>query len=403
MKNTLRCLMPAICLLLAYSIAAQRGLPAPANTKSKVATNYPQVLDFTPEMVKMLKVPAGWQVDIAAYGLGHPRMLYAGSNNQLYITRRDAGDVLMLKDNNNDGKLEDLITIVADFKGVHGITVKDDWLYLCNNTELRRYKMSADGTVGQVEVLIKDLPNGGQHPNRTMDFGPDGLLYMSIGSTCNDCKEADKEMATILQIDPKTWKRTVFASGLRNTIGFDWQPKTNEMWGVDNGRDWQGDKWPPEELNHLIQGANYGFPYAYGKREIDETREDPAGNSKAEVVKGTQPSVLEFPAHSAPIAFKFFGVTANIPSEYAGDALVCWHGSWNSSDPVGYKVQRIRFSNGAAVGAEDFLTGFLKGNTRFGRPAGVAITLSGTVYISDDANGVLYAIKRTGTNTTSGL
>jgi len=403
MKNIPSYFLFAICLLLVLPLTAQRGLPTPETTTAKVATKYPQPLDFLPEMVKLLKVPAGWQISVAAYGLGRPRMLYAGSNGQLYITRRDAGDVLMLKDNNNDGKMEDLVTVVADFKGVHGITVKDNWMYLCNNTELRRYQMNTDGTLGQVEVLINDLPNAGQHPNRTMDFGPDGLLYMSIGSTCNDCKEADKEMATMLQIDPKTWKRTIYASGLRNTIGFDWHPKSGEMWGMDNGRDWQGDKWPPEELNRIIPGGNYGFPYAYGKRDIDETREDPAGNSKAEVVKGTQASVLEFPAHSAPIAFQFFGNAANIPAEYTGDALVCWHGSWNSSDPVGFKVQRIRFSNGAAIGAEDFLTGFLKGNTRFGRPAGIAISLSGVVYISDDANGVLYAIKTSATNTTSGL
>ena len=330
-------------------------------------------------------------------------MLYTGPNGQLYVTRRDGGDVLMLKDNNGDGKLEELVTVAADFKGVHGITIKDGWMYLCNNNEVRRYQMNPDGTLGTVEVLINDLPSGGQHPNRTMDFGPDGMLYISVGSVCNDCKEADKEVATMLQIDPKTWKRTVFASGLRNTIGFDWHPKTGEMWGVDNGRDWQGDKWPPEELNHLIQGGNYGYPLAYGKREIDESREDPAGNSKAEAVKMTQPSVLEFPAHSAPIAFQFFGNATNIPAEYAGDALVCWHGSWNTSKPVGFKVQRIKFQNGVPTGAEDFLTGFLQGDGRFGRPAGVTITPTGTVYVSDDANGVIYAIKRTGTNSTSGL
>lgn len=218
-----------------------------------------------------------------------------------------------------------------------------------------------------------------------MDWGPDGKLYISVGSVCNDCKESDKETAALLQVDPVTWKRKVYASGLRNMIGFDWHPATKHLWGVDNGGDFRGDEWPPEELNRVVMGGNYGFPLVYGKREVDMTREDPVGNTKENFAKGTEPSVMEFPAHSAPIAFAFFG---------DGDALVCWHGSWNRQNPSGYKVQRIKFDkSGNPTGAEDFLSGFLNGKESFGRPAGVAIAENGTVYISDDANGVIYALK----------
>lgn len=381
---------------------AQRGLPPKEKTRSSHVTKYPQHLDFLPEMVKLLKVPDGWEVKVAASGLGRPRMLYTGPQGELYITRRDAGDVLMLKDNDGDHKFEELKTVLSDFKGVHGITMKDGYVYLCNNTQLRRYPLKADGTLGAMELLINDLPNGGQHPNRTIDFGPDGMLYISVGTLCNDCKESDKEAATMLQVDPKTWKRSIFASGLRNTIGFDFHPQTGELWGIDNGGDGKGSKWPPEEVNHIVKNGNYGYPFAYGKREVDQSREDPAGDVKEEWVKTTMPSTLELRAHMAPIAFQFFGGAKNIPADYAGDGLVAWHGSWNSSKPVGFKVQRIKFSNGTAVGAEDFLTGFLKPGflmfkrkMRFGRPAGITITPNGTVYVSDDANGVIYAVKRT--------
>ena len=391
-----------IVLLLAMmfpgSIAfAQRGLPPNQKTTAVVVTNYPKHVDFLPNMVKFLKVPRGWEITVAAYGLGKPRMLFPGQNGQLYITRRDAGDVLFLQDKDGDLKFEELTTVLSDFKGVHGITIKEGWMYLCNNKELRRYPLNSDGTLGTMELLINDLPNAGQHPNRTIAFGPDGMLYISIGTLCNDCKESDKEAATILQVNPKTWERRIYASGLRNTIGFDFHPETGDMWGLDNGADAKGNRWPPEELNYIFDGGNFGYPFAYGQNKIDKSREDPPGDSKKEWIKNATPSILDFKAHMAPIAFKFFGNAANLPDDYAGDALVAWHGSWNSKKPVGFKVQRIQFENGVAVGAENFLTGFLTpgGKARFGRPAGIAISSLGVVYVSDDANGVIYAINRT--------
>jgi glucose/arabinose dehydrogenase len=200
----------------------------------------------------------------------------------------------------------------------------------------------------------------------------------------------------LLKIDPFTLKRTVYARGLRNTIGFDWHPQTEELYGVDNGADAKGDDWPPEELNKITEEGNYGWPLVYSKQVPDETREDPPGATKAEYAKSTQASILDFPAHSAPIGFKFFGTGENIPAGYRGDALVCWHGSWNRKEPDGFKVQRIKFQDGKALNATDFLTGFLSADhrTQFGRPAGIIISSMGIIYISDDANGIIYCIKR---------
>ena len=390
-----------MCLIINGELHAQRGLPPKKKTSARHVTKYPQHLDFLPDMVKLLKVPKGWEVSVAASGLGMPRMLYPAPGGGLYITRRDAGDVLLLRDNDHDNVFDEVKTVVYPFKTVHGITAKDGYLYLCGNEELRRYKINDDGSLSGIEVLINDLPNGGQHPNRTIAFGPDGMLYISVGTLCNDCKESDPAVAAMLQVDPLTWKRKVFATGLRNTIGFDFHPVTGELWGLDNGGDGKGSRWPPEEVNHIVAGGNYGYPFAYGKREVDQSREDPAGDTKDSYVKNTEPSVLELKAHMAPIGFKFFGNVKNIPAEYANDGLACFHGSWNRSKPSGFKVQRIKFRNGTAVGTEDFLTGFLKPGflmfkrkARFGRPAGVTITPGGVVYVSDDANGVVYAIKR---------
>ena len=378
-----------------HSAFAQKGLPAKAIVNINHTTNYAQAVDFKPSMVNMLKVPAGWKVTVAASGLGKPRMMYMGSQGQLYVTRRDQGDVLMLKDNDGDNKFDEMVSVVADFPGVHGITIKDDWMYLVSNRIMRRYRLAQDGTVGVMQPLYDDLPDGGQHPNRTIEFGPDGMLYLSVGSTCNDCFDSNKESATMIQIDPATWKRTVYARGLRNTIGFDFNPSTKEMWGVDNGGDTKGDNWPPEEVNMIMKDGDYGWPLVYSKQVPDETREDPAGTTKAMYAKMTVPSVLDMPAHSAPIAFRFFG-NADVPAEYKTDGLVCWHGSWNRSEPSGFKVQRIKFTNGRATGAEDFLSGFLSldKRTRFGRPAGLIISAKGQVFISDDANGIIYCVSR---------
>jgi glucose/arabinose dehydrogenase len=354
--NHLKYLFAGVAVAISAAGFSQKGIPPKDVVNITSTTHYAEHVDFAPDMVKNLKVPEGWEVSLAASGLGKPRMLFPGKTGQLYLTRRDAGDILLLTDSDADGRFDDAVAAVSNFKGVHGIAISDGWLYGCNNNELRRYKLKPDGTADSnaKETLIADLPSGGQHSNRTIAFGPDGMLYITVGSVCNDCV-GDKETATILAVDPKTWKRSIYASGLRNTIGFDWHPQTGALWGVDNGCDFKGDNWPPEELNKLVKNTDYGFPFAYGKREVDKTREDPQGTTKEALVKGTEPSVMEFPAHSAPIAFQFFKQGA----PFSGDALVCWHGSWNAGRVVGYKVQRITYKNGEPTGAEDFLSGFL--------------------------------------------
>ena len=389
-------LFPAI---LPFYGMAQKGHPAKVPTSVSVNTFYPQQEDFKEEMISRIKTPSGFKATVAATGLGKPRMMALSPDGTLYVTRRDVGDVLMLQDKDNDGRFETLKTVWAKFMDVHGITIKDGMLYLCAAKELKRAKIMPDGTLTDTITLIKDLPEGDQHDNRVIAFGPDNLLYMSVGSSCNDCAETNAEHATILQVQPDGSSRKIYARGLRNTIGFDWQPQTGEIWGVDNGTDWRSDDFPPEELNRILADKDYGWPRVFAKQQVDQTREDPLGSTKEAYAKTTEPSVMEFPAHSAPIDFKFLTQAAGFPKDYRDDALVCWHGSWNRKNPEGYKVQRIKFENGKPVGTEDFFSGFLSadGKTRFGRPAGLAISDKGIVYISDDANGVIYGVT-TGSN-----
>lgn len=373
---------------------AQKGLPPKVSTSANVNTNYPQHIDFKESMVSDLIVPAGFKVNVVATGLGKPRMMAINKNGSLYITRRDQGDVLMLTDTDGDGRFDDLKTVWANFKGVHGIAVRNQTIYLSSSKELKKAAINDDGMLKDTVTVFSDLPEGGQHDNRYLGFGPDELLYISVGSDCNDCSETNPEHATIVQVSADEKSRKIFARGLRNTIGFDWNPQTKEMWGCDNGTDWRGDSIPPEELNRIVAGGNYGWPQVYGKQQVDQTREDPLGTTKEAYAKTTVPAVLTFPAHSAPIDFKFLTKATPFPPDYKDDALVCWHGSWNRKKPEGYKVQRIKFENGKPTGAEDFFAGFLSkdGKTRFGRPAGLAISDKGMVYISDDESGVIYSV-----------
>jgi glucose/arabinose dehydrogenase len=389
-----------VCLTVPLSLHAQTALPLKESTKVTVSTVMPVHEEFTPEKTELLTVSNGFTVDVVASGLGKPRMLAADDQGRLYITRRDQGDVLLLKDTDNDGKFDDLKTIVSKFKGVHGIAIYNGYLYLVSTRQLKRAKIKSDGDIEDLQTLISDLPDGGQHGNRTLAFSPDGMMFLTVGSTCNDCNETNKENATLLRANPDGTHREIFARGLRNTIGIDWHPQTKALWGADNGSDMKGENIPPEEINKIEKGKDYGWPLVFGKQQVDETREDPMGATKEEYAKTTEPSVLELPAHSAPINFVFLEEAKNLPAEYHDDAIVTLHGSWNKEKPDGYKVVRIVFENGKPVRYEDFLSGFLSkdGKSRFGRPAGIAINTKGTIFISDDSNGIIYGVQYKGTD-----
>jgi glucose/arabinose dehydrogenase len=397
MKSNILTITALPVLALFYLICpafAQKGLPSKQPFTATINTTYPQHLDFKESMVSNLHVPAGFKVSIAASGLGKPRMMAVSEGGNLYVTRRDVGDILMLSDKDGDGTFEDLSTVWPQFSDVHGITIHDGYLFAASSKKVKKAKIAADGMLTDTTTLITDLPEGAQHNNRMIAFGKDGNMYMTIGSTCNDCGETNKENATMLVMNADGSKRKIFARGLRNTIGFDWHPQTGEIWGCDNGTDWRGDEIPPEELNKIEQGADYGWPWVFGKQQVDPTREDPSGTTKEAYAKNTRPAIMTFPAHSAPIDFRFMSAANGLPTEYNNDALVAWHGSWNRKKPEGYKIQRIHFQNGMPVSVTDFFSGFLSddGKTRFGRPAGIIIERTGKIFVSDDENGIIYCI-----------
>jgi glucose/arabinose dehydrogenase/threonine dehydrogenase-like Zn-dependent dehydrogenase len=372
----------------------------------------PEKRPFSAELLGGLTVKPGFAVSAFAQGLGMARMMAVAADGGVYVTRPMPGDVLLLRDDDGDGKAEAPVTAFAgggeEFANLHGIELSADGksVYLATPTSLYVAGVGGDGTLGAPQALATDLPDGGQHGKRTLRAMPQtGRLLLSIGSSCDLCAETNPEHAALLLIDPAKGPQTkadrsIFAKGLRNTIGFDWYPgTTDELWGMDHGSDHHGNALPPEELNRLTSGANYGWPYVYssgpGARDIDPIMDDPPGTTKEQWAPSTQPAQLTYDAHSAPIEFRFY-TGAQFPAEYKNDAFVTLHGSWNRYPAVGYKVVRVLFDDATRqpVGFEDLVSGWLVegGRAYFGRPAGLAQLPDGSLLVSDDANGVVYRI-----------
>lgn len=249
----------------------------------------------------------------------------------VYLTRQNEGDVLLLRDADRDGEAEDVRVVATGLRLVHGVAIHGRTLYLIAPTTVWSAAIEADGTLGEPRVIIADLPDGGQHRARTIRVGPDGKLYMGVGSTCNACDETNPENATMLRSDLDGSNRETFARGLRHTIGFDWHPATGALWGMDMGTDWRGNHIPPEELNQLVAGGNYGWPFCFGARRIDRllNTTPPNGQTRAAYCAATQPAALTLTAHSAPIGLTFYdaaafpepyGVTRSSPCEDRGIA-----------------------------------------------------------------------------------
>lgn len=398
----LTAILPTVWLVT-LSSPIMYGAVAQAPPRGRTVTVHahtlrPERRPFSAATLSRLRVPPGFRIGLFASGLGVPRMMALGPDGTVYVTRSDSGDVVALRDRDGDGRAEERRVALPNVRGAHGLAIRDGQLYVALVSAVRVMDLAANNTGADSRVLLEGLPNGGQHSRRTIAFGPDGMLYISVGSTCNDCPEVNPENATIIRASADGRQRSVFARGLRNTLGWGWHPATGALWGWDHGSDYRGDDLPPEELNHIREGSDYGWPFCYGARVVDRySHYDPMGMSVTEYCAKSEPPVLTYLSHAAPIGMAFYTGT-QFPADYRNDAFVAMHGSWNREPARAPVVLRVRFRDGVAVGLEDFLTGFLGDNGRayLGRPAGVLVAADGSLLISDDGNGTIYRVTYSG-------
>ncbi|MEJ5976648.1 YbhB/YbcL family Raf kinase inhibitor-like protein [Novosphingobium sp. PS1R-30] len=380
---------------------AGQTLPEPnaANVRVPGMILEPRAMRPDAATVAKLEVPRGFKVEMFAQGLGNARLLAVADDGTVYLTRRAEGDVVMLRDANDDGRA-DVQRTVARRPGMHGIAISGRTVYLVAQKEVLKAPILPDGSLGPLELLAGDLPDAGQHSARSIAIGPDGMLYLGVGSTCNACTETSPESATVLRMTPDGKSRTIYASGLRHTVGFDWQPRSGALYGMDHGIDWLGDEQQPEELNRIELGKPYGWPYIYGMGGENPQDDPPNDLTMAELNQAATRPVLGYTAHAAPMQLAFYR-GAMFPGAYQGDAFVTFRGSWNRSKPSGYEVARLRFdASGAPTAFEPFLRGFLQtganGPSQSGRPVGLAVAKDGALLFTDDINGVIYRVSYTG-------
>jgi len=363
--------------------------------------------------LKYLKLPENFAIQIFAKGVNGARIIKEDPAGNLIVSLTKEGKIVSLPDLNQDGRADKVIILLEGLQNPHGMEIKclevrhpkNCKLYVAETEKLVQYDLVFDEKekiyipVNPEKIL--DLPKGGRHFTRTLLFLPypqDHKLLISVGSTCDVCFEKDERNGTILVYDFKIKESKIYAKGLRNSVFLTLHPVTGKVWATEMGRDWLGDDLPPDEINIIEEGKNYGWPICYGKNIHDDNFDKNVYIRNPCMEPFETPSYIDIPAHSSPLSLAFFP-EEGWPEKYWHNLLVAYHGSWNRTVPTGYKIVRyILDSQGNYLGEEDFITGWLKENEAIGRPVDILIKPGGIIYISDDKAGVIYKVvyKNTG-------
>ena len=327
-------------------------------------------------------VPDGFAVDVFASGLGPVRSLKFGPDGLLYAAVSEDNRIVRIDVASADRKPE---TVASGLDRPYGLAFHDGALYVGEEGQVTRL----DGPDYRTRtVVVPGLPKGG-HWTRELVFGSDGMLYVSVGSSCNLCEESDPRRAAVTRYAPDGSGQTVVAKGLRNAAGLAVHPGTGVIWASQNERDELGDDVPPEEINVLSDGADFGWPYCYGERTPNPEYHDAARCAS------TTPPALAIQAHSAPLGMTFY-TGEQFPEEWRGDLFVAFHGSWNRSRKTGYMLAHVDVKDGRPVSYEPFVSGWLDGEAVSGRPVYPVVGPDGSLYVSDDEGGRIYRIRWVG-------
>lgn len=335
-----------------------------------------------------LKVPPGFHVSIYSDAVPNARQIALGAHDTVFVGSMREGKVYALTGLDGHGRAEHVYVVAKDLEMPVGVAFQDGALYVSAVGRILKYpgieKRLADPP--RPVVVTDKLPTETQHGWKFIAFGPDGKLYVPIGAPCNIC-DPGPDFAKIIRMNPDGSDWQTVATGIRNSVGFDWQPGSHALWFTNNGRDLMGDDLPDDTLNRVDKlGVNFGYPHCHAGNVPDP--EFGKGHACSEFA---QPS-LRLGAHVAALGMRFY-VGRMFPAGYEGAIFIAEHGSWNRSSKVGYRVVVARVGkHGKVIGPQPFLTGFLDGQKTLGRPADVQPLRDGSLLVSDDFNGVIYRI-----------
>jgi glucose/arabinose dehydrogenase len=332
-----------------------------------------------------IKLPPGFEISVFADGVPSARSLALGKNNVLFVgTRSDRVYAVRYR----DARATQVITIASGLNMPNGVALRDGALYVAEVSRILRF----DAIEAQLDARPKPVVVTDRYPREThhgwkfIRFGPDGRLYVPVGAPCNICEPDTARYALISRIQPDGSGYEVFARGIRNSVGFDWDPRTKELWFTDNGRDRLGDDLPSDELNHAPgPGMHFGYPYCH-----QGDTADPEFGSKRSCSEFSPPAVKLGP-HVAALGMRFYS-GEGFPAEYRDNLFIAEHGSWNRSKKIGYRVARVVVEGGRVVKHEVFAEGWLQGESVWGRPVDLEVMPDGSLLVSDDHAGVIYRI-----------
>ncbi|HWQ69332.1 MAG TPA: PQQ-dependent sugar dehydrogenase [Patescibacteria group bacterium] len=335
-----------------------------------------------------IHLPPGFEVSIYANPVPNARSMALSPNGTLFVGTRTAGNVYAVLDRNRDQKADEIITVARGLNMPNGVAFYNGALYVAEVNRILRYDdIEAHLKDPPAPVVVYDgFPLDRHHGWKFIRFGPDGWLYIPVGAPCNVCEREDGRYASITRIKPDGTQLEIFARGVRNTVGFDWHPKTRELWFTDNGRDWMGDDLPPDELNYAPRPElHFGFPYCHGR-----TISDP-GFGKQRRCEQFTPPAMELGPHVAALGMRFYTGTM-FPDEFRNQIFIAEHGSWNRSAPIGYRVMLARVADQRALTYEVFAAGWLQNGHAWGRPVDLLVMPDGAMLVSDDEADVIYRI-----------
>ncbi len=337
-----------------------------------------------------INLPAGFKIEIYASNVPNARSMVLSESGILFAGTRNAGNVYALIDNDKDYKVDEVITIASGLDMPNGVDLKDGDLYVAEVSRIIKFN-NIENTFRDnpsYTIVRDDFPTERSHGWKFIKFGPDGKLYIPVGAPCNICLKENEDIryASITRLNSDGSEFEVFARGIRNTVGFDWHPSTNELWFTDNGRDMLGDNIPPDELNHApVQGLHFGYPFLHGKNILD-----PEFGLQGDTSLYTRP-VQELGPHVAALGVEFY-TGQMFPSKYQNQIFIAEHGSWNRSEKIGYRISLVRLEGNNSVNYETFADGWLNGNTVSGRPVDIELMPDGSMLVSDDYADCIYRI-----------